>query len=243
MNITIAHLYYDLMNLYGENGNIKALKQQLENQDIKVTIKFLSINDKPNFSEYDLIYIWAGTTENKKLALKHLIKYKQDIHNAYQNNKYFLITGNALDLFGKCIIDTNRKKIKAINLFPYYTKEEEFRMVDEALVKCDFLSNYILGFQNQDSTMKENKHPWFQVIRGVGSYPNSTQEGIHQNNFFGTYLIGPLLIRNPQLLKYFIKELIKQKNPDFKFQHFNLTLENSAYKTFMENYYKEYQNS
>ena len=26
MNIVVGHLYYDLMNLYGDNGNIKVLK-------------------------------------------------------------------------------------------------------------------------------------------------------------------------------------------------------------------------
>lgn len=243
MKITIAHLYYDLMNLYGESGNIKALKQQLEHQDIEVTIKFLTITDQLDFEKYDLIYIGAGTDNNKKLVLKHLLKYKTDIKKAYEKNKYFIITGNAIDLFGKHIIDINKKKYKALNLFSYYAKEEEFRMVDEALVKWDKLPNYILGFQNQGSVIKENKNNWFQVQRGIGSYPNSKEEGIYQNNFFGTYLIGPILIRNPHLLKYFIKQLILQKDPNFKFKHFNLTLENNAYKTFMENYYKEYQNS
>ena len=37
----IAHLYYDLMNLYGENGNIRYLKNRLEEQDI-----FLTFTDK-----------------------------------------------------------------------------------------------------------------------------------------------------------------------------------------------------
>ena len=38
MKINILHLYYDLMNLYGENGNVLCLKKYLENQNIDVTI-------------------------------------------------------------------------------------------------------------------------------------------------------------------------------------------------------------
>ena len=79
MNITIAHLYYDLLNLYGESGNVKALEYQLEGQGITVKIKFLTIGDTLDFSKYDFVYMGAGTEENQKLALKHLIKYKDKV--------------------------------------------------------------------------------------------------------------------------------------------------------------------
>ena len=77
MEIKIAHLYYDLMNLYGENGNIKALKTQLEAQDVSVKLSLLTIDDELDFKEYDIVYIGAGTEENQKLVLKHLLKYKE----------------------------------------------------------------------------------------------------------------------------------------------------------------------
>ena len=76
MSITIAHLYYDLLNLYGENGNVKIIKQQLEDQGIKVTVKFLTIDDELKFNDYDIVYIGMGTEENQLTCLKHLRKYK-----------------------------------------------------------------------------------------------------------------------------------------------------------------------
>ena len=56
MEINILHLYYDLLNLYGENGNIKALKKHLEEQNVKVNIEFLTLNDKIDFKRYDFVY-------------------------------------------------------------------------------------------------------------------------------------------------------------------------------------------
>ena len=114
-------------------------------------------------------------------------------------------------------------------------------MVDEALVKSKFIKPYILGFQNQGSVIKSNdQFILFDVVKGIGSFPNSKIEGVHKNNFYGTYLIGPILVRNPELLKYMVKELITSKKKDFKFKRFNLTLENKAYNEFMKNYYSEY---
>lgn len=241
MNITIAHLYYDLLNLYGESGNVKALEYQLEGQGITVKIKFLTIGDTLDFSKYDFVYMGAGTEENQKLALKHLIKYKDKVKEAMENGTFFLITGNSLELFGKCIIDRNEKRTKTLNVFDFYTKQENFRMVDEALVKSKFIKPYILGFQNQGSVIKSNdQFILFDVVKGIGSFPNSKIEGVHKNNFYGTYLIGPILVRNPELLKYMVKELITSKKRDFKFRRFNLTLENKAYNEFMKNYYSEY---
>ena len=237
--IRIAHLYYDLMNLYGDNGNIKALKHELENQEVKVKITFLTIGDQINFDDYDLFYIGPGTENNQNLILKDLLKYQKEIKKAIENNKFFLITGNALDIFGKYILTENNKKIKTLKTFDYYIKKEEFRLVDEAVAKCGFLNNYILGFQNQNSTMHELSIPLFSIIKGIGAHPNSKYEGIIYNNFIGTYLIGPLLVRNPDLLKLITQKLITSKNKNFKFRKFNLKLETKAHSEYINNYYNE----
>lgn len=237
MKITIVHLYYDLMNLYGESGNIKALKKQLEDQGIDVSIKFLTIDDELDFNNYDVVYMGMGTLENQKIVLKHLLKYKNDIKKYILDNKFFIATGNAYELFGKYIID--KKKIKTLGIFNYTSKIEDFRMVDECIFKTDLIKNYVIGFQNQGSVIKDNKNHLFEVIKGIGSYPKSEYEGYHEYNFYGTYLIGPLLIRNPELLKYIVKKIINSKDPDFKFKRFNLKLENNAYNEFVNLKYKD----
>lgn len=240
MKITIAYLYYDILNLYGESGNIKVLKKQFEDQGINVTIKFLSLDDELDFSKYDVVYMGMGTESNKKLALKHLYKYKNDIKLAIDNNKFFIITGNSIDMFGKYLLDKNNKKIRTLHIFEYHCKEEEFRIVDEALMKCDYIKKPIIGFQNQESIMRDNDKPMFNVLKGTGSYPNALKEGVLYKNFYGTYLIGPLLVRNPELTKYLVRKIIISKNNRFNFNRFNLMMEKNAYNTFMENYYKEY---
>lgn len=237
--ITIAHLYYDLLNLYGENGNIKALKKELENQGLKVNIKFLTIDDELDFSKYDLVYIGAGTENNQKIVIPHLLKYKKQIKDCIENNKFFFITGNSIELFGKYILNSQNKKIKTLNIFDYYTKEESFRMIDECIMKCDFINKPIIGFQNQGTVIKDNNNPMFEVIKGIGSCPNALVEGIKYNNFYGTYVIGPILIRNPELLKYIVKEIILQRNKDFKFKRFDLKQNIKAYNEFINNYYQD----
>ena len=77
MKIKIGYLYYDLLNLYGENGNIKALKKCLEDLDIKTEVHFITVGDKIDFDKFDFLYIGAGTEESLKIALKDLLKHKE----------------------------------------------------------------------------------------------------------------------------------------------------------------------
>ena len=104
MKIVIANLYYDLLNLYGDSGNIKAIKKALESQKIKVEIINLSINDELDFEKYDFVYIGSGTEYNQTLVLNHIINYIDKITKYIENNKFFLVTGNSIELFGKYII-------------------------------------------------------------------------------------------------------------------------------------------
>lgn len=235
--IHIAYLYYDFLNLYGENGNIKILKKQLENQGLTVYVHFLTLNDELHFKDYDLVYIGAGTEDNQKIALNHLLTYQNDIKEYIEDNKFVLATGNALELFGKCI-KTSIKDYEALHIFDYYTKEEEFRMIDECIFTCDFLEEPLIGFQNQYTVTRDIKNYLFDVKRGIGSYPKSGKEGFHYKNFYGTYLIGPIMIRNPHFLEYFIKELVLNKYSDFEFKEFDLEIEKKAYQDY-NNYFNK----
>jgi len=238
MTITIVHLYYDLLNLYGDNGNIKAIKNYLEKLNIKVNIKFISIDDKIDLKNCNLVYIGSGTENNQLLALKHLLKYKSNIKEYINNNGYFIATGNSIELFGKYI--QTDKKIKCLDIFDFITKDEGFRIVDEALCKNELINDYILGFRNSKRVMKDiNENSLFYVVKGTGSYPKCSTEGIKVKNFYGTYLIGPLLVRNPKLLTYICNNLIKSINSKFKIKKVNLKLETMAHQKFIKNYYSK----
>lgn len=236
--IHIAYLYYDLFNLYGENGNIKALKKELENQGLTVAIHFLTINDDIDFNNYDLVYMGASTEDNQKLVIPHLCKYKDDIKKAIDNNKFFLITGNAIELFGKYIIDEDNKKLETLNIFSYHTECTPKRLINECIMKCHFIDKPIIGFQNQSRIMLDTEYSMFSVIKGFEYEHKVTNEGIKYNNFYGTYVLGPILVRNPELLKYFVCELVRAKDENFNFKDFELKINEEAYACFVSNFYQ-----
>lgn len=215
MKIVIGHLFYDLLNLYGESGNILAIKNALENKNIEVEIKQISINDELNLQELDYIYIGSGTENNQLIALDYLKKYKNEIIEAINNNKLFLVTGNSIELFGKEIVANDDLKIEAIGAFDYYTVRSKNRIVSECSFNFDEINSKIIGFTNHQGLTKNIKNPLFVKYK-EDTNEILAEDGIHENNFFGTYVIGPLLVRNPEFLEYIIEKLILSKKDNLE---------------------------
>lgn len=233
MKITILHLYYDLMNLYGENGNIKAIKNYLEQLGIDVIIRISSIEEKINLNNVDLIYIGTGTEENEIKALKHLNGNKKVIEEYIKSDKFVLATGNAMELFGKSIA-YNEKKYKGLSIFEYETEIKDKRIVDECICKTELIDQLILGFTNHSGIVTNIKNPLFNMLKGRGS--NESIDGVYEHNFYGTHLIGPIMARNPKLLEYFTNKLITSKDKNYKIKKVNLELEEKAYKKYISKY-------
>lgn len=198
----IAYLYYDFLNLYGESGNIKIISNILKYNKIKHEILYLSLDDELEFDKYDLVYIGSGTEDNLLIALKHLSKYKNDIKKYIDDNKFMLVTGNSVDMFGKKIEDN-----KALNIFDYEVRKGIRK-------KEEVYHNKILGFINNNSY--NNKYCDTDIIR--------------HNNFYGTYILGPILVRNPHLVKQFLNNLTNKK------LKYDLKLETKAYNEFIKNF-------
>ena len=198
----IAYLYYDFLNLYGESGNIKIISNILKYNKIKHDILYLSLDDELEFDKYDLVYIGSGTEDNLLIALKHLSKYKNDIKKYIEDNKFMLVTGNSVDMFGEKIED-----IKALNIFDYEVTKGIRKMKE-------VYHDKILGFINNNSYNSEY----------------SDTDIIRYNNFYGTYILGPILVRNPELVKQFLNDLTNKK------LKYDLKLETKAYNEFIKNF-------
>jgi len=210
MKITIGYLYRDLLNLYGDEGNIKALKYHLEEQDVKVNIKYMTVGDKKNFDDVDFLYIGSGTEHNIIVALDDLKKDKDKIEKYLKDNKILLSTGNSIEIFGNYIITT--KKTKALGLMDYVCMHQK-RTVRDVKIKTDLVENEIIGFENHS-----------------GKNISEANDIFNEGSFYGTYIIGPLLVRNPELCSKLVHKLIDNKDSNFEYKNEDYEFENEAYK-------------
>ncbi len=230
-NVNILHLYYDLMNLYGEYGNIIALRDAFKQQGIEVNIDKKSLGDTIDFMKYDIVYIGEGSEFNQELVRQDILKYKDDINQYIEKNKILIATGNSYELFGDKIDDKEALGIFHFkSFFKTITTDVGDRIVNEEIMDTDFLGSPIVGFVNRNSVNDIKDGYLFKVRKGYGNDIKDKFEGIHYKNFFGTYLLGPLLIRNPYLLDYILSDFLGDKYKEID------TPDKKAYEEYLKTY-------
>lgn len=208
MEINILHLYSDLMNLYGDYANLVVLSKHLKDQGIKTNIVKKSVGDSFTVKDYDLIYIGHGT-DKSLIALKNdIIKYKDELKDYIDSNRFMLLTGNSLEILnGSCL-----------NIIPF-KKYEGNRITKDEILTTNLIKEKVIGFYNYSGNIENNEYPLF-----------NNGEGIKYKNIYATYLSGPLLVRNPYFLNYFIKTLVTSKYKKFKFKNIKYNDETESYK-------------
>ena len=207
----IIHLFADLCNLYGDYGNVCGLKRALENKGQNVEVEYQSIDDAIDISGADFVFIGSATERNQKVALNYLQSYKDNIKTALDNGTVILATGNSFEIFGQSVTDCDGTKHEELSFFPYETVEGKERIVTDSLCDTSLCGGDIIGFVNKASLTTGATSPLFDVKQGSGNGKDDNKEGVHYGNFYGTHLIGPVLIRNPQLCEYFADMLIKKQ--------------------------------
>ena len=239
--INVLHLYYDLLNLYGENANTRCIVHNLELKKIKVKVDVKSIDDQIDFKKYDIIYIGSGSEDNLLIALQDLLKRKKELNEFIESNGYLLLTGNSMDMLGKYIIRDDNK-IKALNIFDYYTKfinESTFknassdRIVGEVKASTKLIKDKIVGFQNRCDLNYNVKNPLFKVEEKYSNDLTNQNEGFNYKNVYATHIIGPLFIRNPYLIDYLLNKICNNKKLNYKSLD---ELSIKAYKKYLENF-------
>ena len=196
----ILYLYYDLMNLYGENGNIRVLKRHLEDQGQEVTVDRKTVGDDIDFSQYGFIYAGSGTERNQKKAMEHLVRYKDEFIKAVEGNAVALFTGNSFEMLGTKVTDCDGRVFEGLGLLDFETKEsDDVRYTGDAI--CNMVSDEtqkpLVGFINKCSTVTGISDPLFEMTMGYGNTNSDNGEGMRVNNLFGTHLTGPILAKNP----------------------------------------------
>ena len=207
----IIHLFADLCNLYGDYGNVCALKRALEKKGETVEVIYQTVDDTIDLAETDFVYIGSATERNQKVAMEYLLPYRDNIKAALDKGTVMLATGNSFEIFGKSVTDCNGTKHSGLDFFGYETVEGKERIVTDSLCSTTLCEGEIIGFINKASCTSGVDSPLFSVKQGSGNGKDDINEGVHYGSFYGTHLIGPLLIKNPKLCEAFADMLIKQK--------------------------------
>lgn len=214
---TIAHMYPDLMNLYGDRGNLACLKKRLEWHGHQCSIKNIGLGDKIDFADTDMLFMGGGSDREQGLVYRDLLGRADNLMEQIRTGLPFLCICGAYQLLGLSYVAWDGSKMNGLGFFKFHTVGKKERLIGNILLDSDVpgFSTSVVGFENhggrtylEDSELR----PFGKVIKGYGNNGEDKTEGIAFNNLIGTYLHGPLLPKNPDIADWFIQAMATRKN-------------------------------
>lgn len=201
--IKILHLFPKLLSLYGEYGNVAVLRHALEEAGYTVTVDSYEDGDL-TLDSYDFVYVGSGTEDNLLEAIRRLLPHQKAIVSSIQSGKLWLATGNAMTLFGTSTGDGN-----ALGCLDYRTTLHADKRYLGDVLTAESFGAPLVGFINTSSVYDGIFSPLLTLQLGekLGNDKTSAADGIRCKNFYGTQLIGPVLVKNPHFLAHICKEL------------------------------------
>lgn len=217
MKLVIGYLYGDLMNIYGDIGNIIALKKRAEWRGIEVEVKNISIGDRiPTRqvgTQIDLYFFGGGQDQAQELVARDLVVSSKGkiIKSEVERGVPLLSVCGGYQLLGDYYKPHHNPKLPGVGLFPAYTIAGDRRMIGNIIIQSMF--GKLVGFENHSGKtyLKKEATPLGIVMKGFGNNGEDKGEGCIYKNAIGCYMHGSLLPKNPKLADWLLQKALEVK--------------------------------
>jgi CobQ-like glutamine amidotransferase family enzyme len=212
--LRLAHLYPDVMNIYGDRGNVIALRYRCERRGIELVVDEINVGDPFEPQDYDLVLIGGGQDREQRRIADDLVARGPAIREAVDEGLPALAVCGGFQLFGHRYVDHEGGVIPGIGVFDLETRHpgpRADRCIGDVVMATGL--GDLVGFENHGGRtyLAPGQAPLGRVRRGFGNNAEDGTEGARTKNAFGTYLHGSLLPKNPALADELISLALKRR--------------------------------
>ena len=233
MELKICHLFPDVLNLYGDRGNVTCMQHRLQWRGIDVSVQGVSIGQSLRAADYDLFFIGGGQDFEQGVLLKDLVGDKTaQIKSAVEDGKTFLAICGGYQMLGTYYKTWDGDQCDFIGALDLYTIGVKERMIGNYLFTSDDLDGQtVVGFENHSGKtyLGSGVKPMGKVLVGNGNNGEDGMEGARYKNVFCTYSHGCLLPKNPALADHILKTALERKYGRAELEPLDDAIENSAH--------------
>ncbi len=214
--VKILHMYADMLDLYGDSGNMEVIGYRCRMRGIDCQVDTYSIDSEmPDFASYDLIYIGGGADLEQQHISADLLKCREGIKKAYESGTFLFLICGGYQLMGKYYRDADGNDIPGLGLFDYFTvapDSRKLRCIGNIVIRTTFTGETVdmVGFENHGGQTQGVKTPLGEVLCGNGNCSKSKYEGYFEKNVIATYSHGPCLSKNPEIADYMISYCVNR---------------------------------
>ena len=212
--LNLAHLYGDLLNTYGDVGNILALQYYAKQMDTEIQTTVISTENDFHADDFDLAFFGGGQDYEQVIVSQDLPSKAAEIKRFIENDGVMLAICGGFQFLGQYYIEASGRKIEGISAMNHYTlNQENNRFIGDIEIYNEEFDETYYGFENHQGRtfLSPDQKPLGRIIKGQGNNNEDGTEGLHYKNVFGSYFHGPILSRNARLAYRIIRQALLNK--------------------------------
>jgi CobQ-like glutamine amidotransferase family enzyme len=246
IRLTIHHLYADMMNLYGDRGNVIAIKKRAEWRGIPVDIVDVRLAEGIRSTDSADLFLFGGGQDREQALLAEDLSGTKgaDLRAIVEDGGVVMGVCGGYQLMGHYYETPEGQKLPGVGIFDMHTRphrgEDEARLIGNVLARVrvpedEDVVREIAGFENHGGrTELGETEPLAEIIVGYGNNGRDGTEGARRLNAYGTYLHGSLLPKNPWLTDQILLNALRRVDENIELEPLDDTAELSAFASVAE---------
>lgn len=208
MKLRVCHLYGNLMNTYGDNGNLLMLQHRAKKLGYEVETTLISLEEDFNAEDFDIVMFGGGQDFEQTVVAKDLQNKKEALIQYIEDNGVVVAICGGFQLLGRYYVNASGERLNGISAIDVCTNGQfPSRLIGDIEIFNEEFGETYLGYENHigRTYLGKNMKPLGKVVKGFGNNEEDHVEGCHYKNVFCSYFHGPILVRNQHLADRIIK--------------------------------------
>ncbi len=214
MKLRICHLYGNLMNTYGDNGNLLMLQHRAKKLGYEVETTLISLEEDFNPEEFDIVMFGGGQDYEQTVVAKDLQNKKDTLIEYIEDDGVVVAICGGFQLLGRYYVNASGERLNGISAIDVCTNGQfPNRLIGDVEIFNEEFGETYLGYENHigRTYLGKNMKPLGKVVKGYGNNEEDHAEGCHYKNVFCSYFHGPILVRNQHLADRIIQTAAQRR--------------------------------
>ena len=228
--LVIAHLYPELLNLYGDGGNVRVLLSRAcwRGVDARVVRAGCATTDgdgvcgavglEEALAVADIAFLGGGPDREQRMACHDLLRHARSLRDYIQDDGVLLAICGGYQILGREWL-LGDETVAGAGVIDVTTTRAaggaHDRLVGNVVLDSPLACLPDVGYENHAGRTRllDGAEPFGRVMdgRGFGNDDESGADGVLYRNVVGTYLHGPLLSKNPEVADWLIARALQRR--------------------------------
>lgn len=215
--VVVAHMLPDLLNLYGDGGNVRILEQRLRWRGIPMEVHRVQHGDEVDLSQVDLVFMGGGPDREQKLASEQLLALRDDLAAYVEADGPLLAICGGYQILGRQWL-WGDDLVPGLGLIDMETRRpgtSADRLIDNMVLESPLATHPVVGYENHAGRtyLGADVEGFGRVVSSCGHGNNDDDhvEGARYKNVVGTYSHGPLLSKNPEVADWLLARALERR--------------------------------